>query len=273
MPHLILPEDLIQLAGTSRWPTVVAVTRLAKFEAEGRRIAGSVWRDHMRTAEWGPALAAKGGQMVVYCLHGHNVSQLATARLRSIGIDAVHLAGGIDAYGAAGGLVLRRHGPGVPLGLPAPTEWVTRERPKIDRISCPWLIRRFIDPQAMFHFVEPEWVIDIAAEIGGVAFDVEGAHYSHRGELCSFDGLLDDFGIDDPALRHMATIVRGADTARPDLAPESAGLLALSLGLSATEDNDLAQLEKGMVLYDALYGWCRHASAETHDWPAAGAGA
>lgn len=269
MPRSILPEELMKLSGTSRWPAVVAVTRLVKFEAEGRRIAGSVWRDHMQTAQWGPDLARNGDPLVVYCLHGHNVSQLAVARLRSNGIDAVHLEGGIDAYEIAGGLVLRRLGPGVPLSLPRPTEWVTRERPKIDRIACPWLIRRFIDPMALFHFVEPDWVKDIAEEIGGIAFDIDDVHYSHRGELCSFDALLDDFGIDDPALRHLARIVRGADTSRPDLAPEAAGLLAISLGLSVTENNDQQQLEKGMMIYDALYGWCRSATGETHNWPSA----
>jgi len=270
MSKSITASELSSLSGTAAWPTVVASTRCAKFEQEGRAIAGSVWRDHMATDAWGSELAAPGKPVVVYCLHGHNVSQLAVARLRAQGIDARHLEGGIDAYEQVGGLVLRQRGPDVPLLLSQPTQWITRERPKIDRIAFPWLVRRFIDPLAMFHFVEAEWVVDIADELGAIPFDVEGVHYSHsgeNGEFCSVDTLLDAFGIEDPALRHLARIVRGADTGQLELEPQSAGLLALSLGLSSMEKDDLAQLEKGMVIYDALYAWCRHAAHETHSWP------
>jgi len=269
MSKSIPAHDLITLSGTSAWPTVVASTRCFKFEEEGRAIAGSVWRDHMETEVWGPELARLGKPVVVYCLHGHNVSQLAVARLRALGIDARHLEGGIDAYEAAGGLVLKQRGPDVPLTLPQPTRWITRERPKIDRIAFPWLVRRFIDPFAEFHFVEAEWVVDIAEELGAIPFDVDGVVYSHRGdkgEFCSVDTLLDLFGIEDPALRHLARIVRGADTGDLGLEPQSAGLLAISLGLSSSEDDDLAQLEKGMVIYDALFAWCRHSTAEKHTW-------
>jgi len=248
---------------------VVASTRCFKFEEEARSIAGSVWRDHMETGTWGPQLASLGKPIIVYCLHGHNVSQLAVARLRSQGIDARHLEGGIDAYEETGGLVLKQRGPDVPLLLPQPTQWVTRARPKIDRIAFPWLIRRFIDPMAVFHFVEAEWVVDIAEELGAIPFDVDGVAYSHHGEngeFCSVDTLLDAFGVEDRTLRHLARIVRGADTGDLKLEPQSAGLLALSLGLSSMEDDDLAQLEKGMMIYDALFAWCRHATHETHTW-------
>jgi rhodanese-related sulfurtransferase len=262
----ITPQDLSARIGTPDCPPVIAVTRRPKFIEEGRRIAGSLWRDHMQTDLWGPQLASKE-PVVVYCLHGHNVSQIAAARLNACGIAAAHLEGGIDAYEAAGGLVLRQHGPGMALALEQPTVWVTRRRPKIDRIACPWLIRRFIDPQAVFHFVDAEWVVDIAKEIGGIPFDIDGVHYSHRGDQCTFDALLDDFAIAEPALRHLARIVRGADTARLDLEPQCAGLLAMSLGLSATHDYDRVQLEAGMALCDALYGWCRHARGETRNWP------
>ena len=275
MSKSISALELSKLSGTSGWPTLVASTRCFKFEQEARAIAGSVWRDHMETEIWGPELARLGKPIIVYCLHGHNVSQLAVARLRSHGIDARHLEGGIDAYEEVGGLVLKQRGPDVPLLLPHATQWITRERPKIDRIAFPWLVRRFIDPMAMFHFVEAEWVVDIAEELGAIPFDVDGVHYSHHGangEFCSFDTLLDAFGIDDPALRHLARIVRGADTGQLELEPQSAGLLALSLGLSSMEDDDLAQLEKGMVIYDALFAWCRHATHETRNWPSAKAG-
>jgi hypothetical protein len=269
MSKSISAQDLSNLSGTSNWPTVVAATRCFKFEEEARAIAGSVWRDHMQTEIWGPELARLGKPVIVYCLHGHNVSQLAVARLRAKGIDARHLEGGIDAYEAVGGLVLKQRGPDVPLLLPQATRWITRERPKIDRIAFPWLVRRFIDPMAEFHFVEAEWVVDIAEELGAIPFDVDGVTYSHQGEngeVCSVDTLLDLFGIEDPALRHLARIVRGADTGDLELEPQSAGLLAISLGLSSLEDDDLAQLEKGMVIYDALFAWCRHASQETHTW-------
>jgi len=270
MSKSISAHELSKLSGTSAWPTVVASTRCFKFEEEGRAIAGSVWRDHMEIEAWGPQLAGLGKPIIVYCLHGHNVSQLAVARLRSLGIDARHLEGGIDAYEEIGGLVLKQRGPDVPLLLPHATQWISRERPKIDRIAFPWLVRRFIDPMAIFHFVEAEWVVDIGEELGAIPFDVDGVAYSHHGEngeFCSVDTLLDVFGINDPALRHLARIVRGADTGQLDLAPQSAGLLALSLGLSSIEDDDLAQLEKGMVIYDALFAWCRHATHETHNWP------
>lgn len=269
MSKSISARDLSDLSGTSNWPTVVAATRCFKFEEEARAIAGSVWRDHMQTEVWGPDLARLGKPVIVYCLHGHNVSQLAVARLRAQGIDARHLEGGIDAYEAMGGLVLKQRGPDVPLLLPQATRWITRERPRVDRIAFAWLVRRFIDPMAEFHFVEAEWVVDIAEEMGAIPFDVDGVTYSHKrenGELCCVDTLLDLFGIEDPALRHLARIVCGADTGDLDLAPQAAGLLAISLGLSSSQDDDLAQLEKGMMIYDALFAWCRHATGETHAW-------
>jgi hypothetical protein len=150
-------------------------------------------------------------------------------------------------------------------------KWVTRERPKIDRIACPWLIRRFIDPAAEFLYVPTERVLAVAAETGAIACDIPGAEpFSHDGELCSFDAFLTIFGIADPALDRLARIVRGADTGRPDLTPQSGGLLAISLGLSANFPDDHAMLAHGMTVYDALYAWCRGLQDETHSWkPAA----
>lgn len=269
MPRSIQPDELARLIGSADCPVVVDVRRPAAVSSDPRRIAGAVWRDHMRTDEWGPGLD-RGRGLVVYCAHGHNVSALAAARLASAGIGVAVLEGGLDAFAAAAGLVVPAASTGIAPGLPRPSVWVTRERPKIDRIACPWLIRRFADPFAVFHFVASDWVADVAAELGATPFDVEGVHYSHRGETCSFDTFLGEFGLDaDPALRALARIVRGADTARPDLAPEAAGLLAISLGLSAIEPDDLVQLERGMLVYDALLGWLRHARGETHNWPKA----
>lgn len=144
--------------------------------------------------------------------------------------------------------------------------WVTRSRPKIDRIACPWLIRRFIDPDAEFLFFPPADVLRRADELGGIPFDVEGVELSHVGPLCSFDALLAKYKLDDPALVGLAKIVRGADTAHLELAPEAAGLLAISLGLSQLFSDDDEQLEKGMLIYDALYAWLTRARSETHTW-------
>jgi len=145
-------------------------------------------------------------------------------------------------------------------------KWVTRERPKIDRIACPWLIARFIDDDPEFLFVPPARVTLVAAESGAIPYDVEGVELSHDGPLCSFDALLARYELADPALEVLATIVRGADTDRLDLAPQCAGLLAISLGLSRLFSDDHEQLRHGMVVYDALYAWLKEARLERHSW-------
>jgi hypothetical protein len=147
-----------------------------------------------------------------------------------------------------------------------PTRWVTRERPKIDRIACPWLIRRFIDPKAEILFVPTGEVFEAAAREQAVAFDIPGAPLTHEGDQCSFDAFIKRFTLDDPGLQVLAPIVRGADTDRHDLAPEAAGLHALSLGLTTLYDDDQALLAQGLVLYDALYAWATKARGERHDW-------
>jgi hypothetical protein len=151
----------------------------------------------------------------------------------------------------------------------AGTRWVTRERPKIDRIACPWLIRRFIDRSAEFVFVPAGQVEQAARDLGAIAFDVPGVAFSHVGEKCSFDAFIEAYELDDPALDRLALIVRGADTGRPDLAPECAGLLAVSLGISASAASDQEALDRGFPVYDALYAWAHDASGETHGWPPA----
>jgi len=151
----------------------------------------------------------------------------------------------------------------------ATMQWITRERPKIDRIACPWLVRRFIDQGAEFLYVPPADVLRIAREAGAIPYDIPGVELSHAGDLCSFDAFLARYGLRDPALDQMAVIVRGADTSRLDLAPQSAGLYALSLGLSRTFADDQEMLRHGLVMYDALYAWCRDCQAETHRWPPA----
>ncbi|WP_026870290.1 chromate resistance protein ChrB domain-containing protein [Inquilinus limosus] len=145
-------------------------------------------------------------------------------------------------------------------------KWVTREHPKIDRIACPWLVARFIDKEPEFLYVPPDKVLDTARETGAIPYDVPDVELSHVGEKCSFDAFLEKYRLDDPALRQLAVIVRGADTSRHDLTPQSAGLFAISLGLSANFPDDHEMLRHGLVVYDALYRWCRDLQAETHNW-------
>lgn len=145
-------------------------------------------------------------------------------------------------------------------------KWITCERPKIDRIACPWLIARFIDESPEFLFVPSNQVIEKSAECNAIPFDIVGVELSHVGDLCSFDAFLEKYQLIDPALHDLAVIVRGADTARLELAPQAAGLLAISLGLSYTIQNDHALLQQGLVMYDALYAWCKYARGEQHTW-------
>ena len=259
-------DELRARIGTAEAPAIVDVRRWAAFNPDATVIPTARWRDHMQAKEWAREVTS-GREILVYCAHGHNVSQLAVATLREAGHNVRSLEGGIEAWRQAGHPLIRK------AGLPGrdeakPSIWVTRVKPKIDRIACPWLIRRFIDDQARFLFVEPEFVKDVAAEIGGIAYDIEGVDLTHRGEGCTFDTLLDELGLDEASLRALALIVRGADTGRPDLAPEAAGLLAVSLGISALSGGDDASaLERGFPVYDAIYAWLRHAKGETHGWP------
>ena len=148
-------------------------------------------------------------------------------------------------------------------------KWITRERPKIDRIACPWLIARFIDKDPAFLYVPYGEVLSIAQITGAIPYDIPDVELSHVGDLCSFDAFLAKYGLDDPSLAQLAEIVRGADTSRLDLTPQSAGLYALSLGLSRNFGDDHEMLQQGMVMYDALYAWCRSCQAVTHNWPPA----
>ena len=146
-------------------------------------------------------------------------------------------------------------------------KWITRERPKIDRIACPWLVSRFIDREPEFLYVPAPDVLRLAGETGAIPYDIPGVELSHVGELCSFDAFLTRYRLDDPALQQLARIVRGADTSRLDLSPQSPGLYAISIGLSQVFADDHRMLEHGLVIYDALYAWCRQGQQEEHRWP------
>jgi len=145
--------------------------------------------------------------------------------------------------------------------------WITRARPKIDRVACPWLITRFIDPQAEFLYVPSGDVLRIAAEKDATPYDIPGVELTHEGELCSFDAFVKKYQLNEPALQQLAKIVRGADTSRLDLTPQSAGLYAISLGLSQRYSDDHEMLSHGLILYDALYAWCKECQGESHNWP------
>jgi len=264
-PTEITPHQLSRLIGLPDAPIVLDVRSDDAFGRNPRLIPTAARRD-ARTAEtWAPEFA--GHRVVVYCQHGAALSQGAAAWLRQAGAEAESLEGGYEAWNTYGGLLVdaaklpRRDERGR-------TVWVTRARPKVDRIACPWLIRRFVDREAVFLFVAPGEVSGVAERFGATPFDVEGVPWSHRGDTCTFDTMVAEFGLRSPALEQLALIVRGADTARMDLAPEAAGLLAASVGFSRMYKDDLAQLDAAMLLYDALYRRLRDAADETHNWPA-----
>ena len=263
-PTEISIPKLARMIGTPTAPDLVDVRVLDDYIADQRILPASQRRSHKTVADW--ASDHTGRQVVVICHHGAKLSQGTAAWLRQAGIDAVSLEGGFEAWKEAGL-------PLVPVAkIPSQdfsgkSVWVTRQRPKVDRIACPWLIRRFVDPAAVFLFVAPSEVLAVADRFGGTAFDIENTFWSHRGELCTFDVMLEEFGLPTEPLLHLAKVVRGADTAKLELAPEAAGLLAVSLGLSRMFAEDIPQLDAGMVVYDALYRWCRDATDETHNWP------
>lgn len=262
----ITAAQLIRLVGLPTAPVILDVRTEDDFAADPRLLPASLRRGHDSVRDWGPAFA--GRQVVVVCRSGRKLSQGVAAFLRLAGAAAETLEGGFEAWReAAGPFVTAASLP--PRDATGRTAWVTRARPKVDRIACPWLIRRFVDPDATFLFVSASEVEATAAAFGATAFDVEGAFFSHRGEGCTFDAMLETFGLKVPALDHLATIVRAADTARLDLSPQAAGFLAASLGLSRMYRDDLTQLDAGMGLYDAFYRWCRDAVEETHTWPSA----
>jgi rhodanese-related sulfurtransferase len=250
-PRSISAQELYARLGTAAAPIVVDVRRTASFGADDWMIAGAIRRAPEEAARWAREMPA-GQPVVVYCVHGHEVSQGVAAALRDAGLDVRYLEHGIAGWAELGLPRRRKIGP-------SPGRWVTRERPKIDRIACPWLIRRFIDPEAEILYVPADRVLATAAATGATPFDVPGVEFGHAGERCSFDAFLRRFGLEgaDPALDRLALVVRGADTGRLDLTPQSPGLLAIAQGLSATHPDDHAMLASGMILYDALYAWCR----------------
>ena len=257
MDASITPADLRQALASNRPPLVVDVRPAERFRDSTYMIRGALRRDSEKVDAWKGTLP-RAAQVVVYCVHGHEVSQSVA---RALG--ARYLEGGIEAWRALGGELFKKP-------ANSSSRWVTRERPKIDRIACPWLIRRFVDPDAEFLYVPAPEVRKIAAERDAVPYDIPDVEFSHVGDECSFDAFLQHYHLDDPALRELAVIVRGADTNLLHLAQQAAGLAAISLGLSILHKKDHQMLERGMVMYDALYAWCKIGKDEVHMWnPAA----
>lgn len=263
-PTEITVAQLARRIGLPDSPVLIDICTDEDFALDPVLIPGAQRRDFRAVGGWGPTLAAQ--PVVAICQKGQKLSRGVAAWLRQMGARAESLEGGMVAWRGAGKPVVTVAAL-PPRNAEGRTVWVTRHRPKIDRIACPWLIRRFVDRDAAFLFVAPADVEAVAEKFAATPFDIPDVRFSHRGERCSFDTMLDEFGLEDPALRRLAGIVRGADTARPGLAAEAPGLLAASLGLSRMYRDDLEQLEAGMTLYDAFFRWCRDATDETHDWP------
>ena len=264
-PTEITTRQLSRLIGTPDCPIIVDVRIDEDFDDDPRMIPGSFRHPYLELDTLVERL--NGQPTIIYCQKGFKISQGVAAMLRAGNVASETVEGGHFAWRDAGFPLLN------PAKLPernraGQTVWVTRHRPKIDRIACPWFIRRFLDPTAQFMFVEPGQVTNVADRFDATPFDVEDVFWSHRADQCTFDTMIAEFGIEIDALDRLATIVRGADTNRHDLAPECTGLLAASLGLSRMYRDDLAQLDAGLMLYDAFYRSARDATSEGHDWPA-----
>ena len=267
VPFITTIDSLARLMGGPDWPQLVDLRLDDDYEAGSHDLPGSIHRAEGDQATWSAALDA-ARPIVVSCQRGLKISQAAAATLRVSGRAASILAGGIVAWREAGLPLLDRKAL-LDLGWREGASWVTRRRPKIDRAACPWLIRRFIDPNAVFLYVEPDQVEAVAARTGGIPYDIPGVAASHVGEDCSFDTILKIAGLAAwPPLARLAAIVRGADNARLVVAPEAAGLLAVSLGLSdLAGDDDHGMIARAFTVYDGLYAWAARASGETHNWP------
>lgn len=261
----ITPQQLLRLIGLPDSPAIIDLRTDEDFNDDPRLVPGAVRWSFRDVPGLTAYLGARSRAAVLYCQKGRKIAHGTATQLRASGISAEILQGGQFGWRDAQMPMVRS--PEAVLDTAGPSRWVTRHRPKIDRIACPWLIRRFIDPHAEFLFVPPGDVMDVAEKFDAVPFDVEGVTFSHRAERCTFDTLLEDFGLTSGPLERLATVVRAADTNRHDLAPQAAGLLALSVGLSRQYRDDHEQLAAGMPLYDALYRWARDGADEGHDWP------
>ena len=263
-PNEITVKQLNRLVGTPDCPAIVDVCTDPDFAEYPFLIPGAF--RHPLTEIEALMKRLRGRQAVIVCQKGKKLSQGVTAWLQSEGVDAEYLQGGIYGWRDDPEMV-RIPAKALPKPVGGSTLWVTRHRPKIDRIACPWLIRRFVDANARFLFVSTGEVANVADRFDATPFDVDEAPFGHDGDHCTFDALLDAFCLHTPALDRLAQVIRAADTNRHDLAPEAAGLLALSVGLSRQYRDDTQQLAAGLPIYDALYRWARDGSDEGHGHP------
>lgn len=264
-PHEMTPSQLLRLIGTDRCPVIIDICLPEDFAQDPHLIPTALRHDAFDPI--GLAHRLDGRPALIVCQKGRKLSQGMAAMLRADGGQAEYLQGGIQAWRATLGA------PAIPAAaLPAPVQgrtlWVTRHRPRIDRIACPWLLRRFVDPAARILYVAPSEVRAVAERFDAEPFDIDGVKWSHRNGGCTFDTMLDLFQLRTPALDRMARVIRAADTGQHDAAPQAAGLLALSVGLSRCFKEDQAQLDASLSLYDWLYRWARDGHTETHSWPA-----
>jgi rhodanese-related sulfurtransferase len=257
--NFVSATEVLSDIEAGRSPLIIDARREQAFRWATDMVAGALWRDPERVTEWAGELP-RACRVVAYCVHGHEVSRGVAKVLGEHGISAQVLEGGIEEGWKAAGGALDRKAAG------SNTRWVTRERPKIDRIACPWLVARFVDPAAEFFYVPTKEVLAAAKERDATPYDVPDVHFTHEGERCSFDAFIKHYRLADPALDQLALIVRGADTARLDLAPQASGLAAISLGLSRKFADDHEMLRHGLVMYDALYAWCKSGQEEVHTW-------
>lgn len=263
--NTISPEKLLRLIGVAHCPALIDLRSDEERPSDPRFIPGAVRHSSATAVEWAGEFL--GRAVVVIDQKGGSAGEGVAAWLRHAGADSADLLTGGHLAWAQSGRPLVPAAALPPRDAQGRTVWVTRSRPKVDRIACPWLIRRFVDPNDVLLFVSAAEIRGVAERFSAAPFDVEGTFWSHRGERCTFDTMLDEWGLGTEPLQRLAAIVRSADTARLDIAPEAAGLLAASLGLSGMYSDDLEQLEAGMALYDSFYRWCRDATDERHNWP------
>jgi len=263
MSSTISRDSLYAQLGLPDSALLVDVRRERDYLARPRLLPGALRGAPDGVRRWGRTLP-RTRPITVYCADGNQVSRAIADELASMGYPTSYVEGGLDEWIRAGHATVRARDE---LHVPGGSRWVTRERPKIDRLACPWLVRRFIDPEATFFYTPAHRVRSEAEVLRAEPYDIPDVTFSHRGPRCSFDAFLDEFDLHDTVLDQVADIVRAADTGALAQSREAPGLLAISLGLSANVRDDILLLEQAMPIYDALYAWCKTAHDETHSWP------
>jgi hypothetical protein len=263
MTPQLSPKALYAIVGLPDAPVVVDLRGADDCAGQPRIIPGALRRDAGHVRDWIHTIPRKS-QTVLYSNPHDQLGSTVADELNTLGHHACRLEGDLDAWLAAGFPTVKIRGE---LRVPGGSRWVTRERPKIDRLACPWLVRRFIDTEAQFFYTPSHRVRVDARSLGAEPYDIPEVTFSHRGPRCTFDAFLDEFELNDPVLTELAQIIRAADTGLLDQSREAAGLLAISIGLSANMPDDILLMEHAMSIYDALYAWRKKASHETHSWP------